>query len=82
LQVLFDNFHQKRSYKFRFSSECLSPSGLETRMRAFRVSFQLRQVVLDGRTITCRYDVWGSSSSLRVFSDFFVNSGDVLAMEY
>jgi putative Mg2+ transporter-C (MgtC) family protein len=82
LQDLIDNLHQKRSYRFQFSSERLSRLELERAMSGFPVSFALRRVVREDRTISCWYDVWGSQNKLQEFSEFFLNFADIRAMEF
>jgi putative Mg2+ transporter-C (MgtC) family protein len=82
LQDVIDDLHQKRSYKFQFSTERLSQPELEGAMRRFRVNFALRRVVREGGTVSCWYDVWGSQRELREFSDFFLNFADILALEF
>lgn len=45
------------------------------------MSFALRRVVRDGTTMSCWYDVWGSNTALREFSEFFLNDETILSVE-
>jgi len=81
-QDLIDHIRQRRSYKFRFSTERLSPLQLEQRLHELRVKFQLRKVRRDGTTISCWYDIWGSAEAFTTLSDFCLNSPELLSAEY
>lgn len=82
LQDVIDRLHQKRAYRFQFSTDRLLPSQLEQRLQGFRVQFELRKVIREGKTISCWYDIWGSAQSFRALGDFCLNTEDFLSAEY
>lgn len=82
LQDLIERLHQKRSYRFQFSSTRLTLPELEKILARFRVGFRLRKVAREAQAMTCWYDVWGSSAHLQELSDFFVNAEHIVLVEY
>jgi putative Mg2+ transporter-C (MgtC) family protein len=82
LQEMIDSFHQKRSYKFQFSTTRQSQAELERTLASFRVGFRLRRIMRDVETISCWYDVWGSQKVLEEFSAFFVKAENIVSLDY
>lgn len=82
LQDIIDNLHQKRSYRFQFSTAQVSQADVDKILRRFRVSFAPRRVIREAGTVSCWYDVWGSKKVLEELSEFLMNAKDILAVEY
>jgi putative Mg2+ transporter-C (MgtC) family protein len=81
-QDMIDALRQKRSYRLQFAIGQLSLPELEAAMQEFGVRFEPRRVVRRHETMSCWYDVWGTSAALRKFSDFLMNHTGLLSVEY